>query len=58
MRTNNDYEKFFYTYLNKWEITIDNYEYIFVHEFNLSDNKIEVTKVYKRIYDSFVTNKL
>ena len=34
---------------NKWEITIDNYEYIFVHEYNLSDNKIKVTKVYKRM---------
>jgi len=34
---------------NVWEIVIDNYEYIFVHEFNLLDNKIIVTKVYKRV---------
>ncbi len=34
---------------NKWEIIIDNYEYIFIYEFNLSDNKIKVTKVLKRL---------
>jgi len=34
---------------NKWEIIIDNYEYIFVHEYNLSDNKIKITKVFKRL---------
>jgi len=34
---------------NKWEIIIDNYEYIFVHEYNLSDNKIKVTKILKRL---------
>lgn len=34
---------------NKWEIIIDNYEYIFIHEFNLFDNKIKVIKVFKRL---------
>ena len=34
---------------DKWEIIIDNYEYIFVHEYNLTDNKIKVTKIFKRL---------
>jgi hypothetical protein len=34
---------------DRWEIIIDNYEYIFIHEFNLLDNKIKVTKVFKRL---------
>jgi hypothetical protein len=33
---------------NNWEITIDSYEYIIIHNYNLSDNKIKVTEIYKR----------